>query len=151
MTAGQTYNFEPGKPSLTLLDVVTIHHDGRIEIRDGKSPDEAAVAFWECVRKALPIGWQPIETAPRDGRLLLSYWGKEPVFVYWGRVRETVERKVKRRWGFGHRIETDARTSEPAWRVAIWSPRLGWGPNGNCGDFTPPAWQPIPPPPERTP
>ncbi len=43
---------EPGR--MTLLDVVTIHRDGQVEMKDGVSLDEASLAFWKAVAAMAP-------------------------------------------------------------------------------------------------
>ena len=40
--------------TIKLFDVVTIHADGRVEIKDGVPMDAAAEAFWRAVRDLAP-------------------------------------------------------------------------------------------------
>ena len=95
------------------------------------------------------MDWQPIETAPKDGEIFLSYWRDVPVFVSWvGDVDDEVEyKRVGPFWN--RRTEKTVISRETGFRVVSWSPRLGWGVNGNCAIFTPPAWMPLPDPPSN--
>jgi hypothetical protein len=64
--------------------VFSIHPDGRVEIGEGMTKDDAAKAFWDYVISVDPRGripppvdrWQPIETAPAGQQMLV--W--EPLY-----------------------------------------------------------------------
>ena len=73
-----------------------------------------------------PPAWQPINSAPKDGRVLLSYWGKYPQFIAW----------IK---GEG-------------WRVLMPPARgIGFSIHGNFAPFTPEYWLSLPAPPVLAP
>lgn len=90
--------------------------------------------------------WQPIEDAPMDGTRILSVWDGVPVFIAYGSVLHT-SYKYQSIWDrlFGKITKTET-TSDRAWRVLSWGPRLGWTWNGNCEEYSPTIWTPIPMP-----
>ena len=91
--------------------------------------------------------WQPIETAPKDGRAILIY---EPSGHY-GRLSNED-------WDFNeHGIGTQIARRFDDYRFAIGYWRInrrpdsneeygGWG-NRNCADVNPTHWMPLPDPP----
>jgi hypothetical protein len=67
--------------------------------------------------------WRPIETAPKDGTVLLSLWGDDPQFIAWINFKD-----------------------EEGWRVLMPPARgVGWGIHGNFAPYEPKVWMPIPP------
>lgn len=87
---------------------------------------------------------QPMDTAPKDGTVLLSFWNDVPVFIGYGTSWNTsYEYKSFFDRMRGRKTKIKTPTGE-RWRVLSWSPRIGWGWNGNCGSFNPPGWMPIP-------
>ena len=83
--------------------------------------DELDAVLAATPEPAPPSGWQPIETAPKDGRVLLAYWGDTPQFIGWD--------------GEG-------------WRVLMPPARgMGFGIHGNFAPFQPTHWMPLPAPP----
>ena len=67
--------------------------------------------------------WQPIETAPKDGEVFLTYWHDMPVFCAW--VDD------------GFRVLMSVGGATPHLVV-----------HGNFAPFTPSHWMPLPTPPE---
>jgi hypothetical protein len=71
--------------------------------------------------------WQPIATAPKDGRAILIFDPERPESEEWR----------------GHKFD-DHRFSVGYWRT--WAPHGGWG-NRNNATVEPTHWMPLPEPP----
>lgn len=82
--------------------------------------------------------WQPIETAPKDGRAILIY---QPNGHPFGR-RE-------RHYDFDHRgqVKNCAEYDDRYYAIGYWRPWGGWG-NRNAADVHPTHWMPLPEPPQ---
>lgn len=87
----------------------------------------------------MSIEWKPIARAEKDSGIKLSMWRDSPVFIAW--FPPSPDRVTKRRkWiaPFLSREFEETKPGEPGgWYVLSWSPRLGWGVNGNCAPFEP--------------
>lgn len=91
--------------------------------------------------------WQPIETAPRDGRIVIAYWDDMPVFVSWC---DKPPRRVAHhtgRWPF--RKTTYEEVEQSGFRVCIPMRGGGYGLHGNYAPFMPTHWMPLPNPPVK--
>ena len=80
--------------------------------------------------------WQPIETAPKDGRAILIY---EPTGRY-GNLQSDYQAERN-----GPRVKFD----DYRFAIGYWRPygSGGWG-NRNCSDVNPTHWMPLPEPPK---
>lgn len=95
---------------------------------------EAAAAI--AAMRGEPVGWQPIETAPKDGAII-DVWRKEfgRETVYWGRrPHECGE--------MGPHCDSDwHREKQPGWVCSTFGEYVG----GDHAPFT--HWMPLPTPP----
>jgi hypothetical protein len=90
--------------------------------------------------------WQKIETAPKDGRVLLSVFGGTIVFIAYvvcTRRMSVVEKGI---WPFRKVIEESI--DETGWRILMTSRNMFYAVHGNYGPFQPTHWQPLPEPPK---
>lgn len=87
--------------------------------RDGSDGDLCDVCYWR--KRAESYGWQPIETAPKDQRILV-WTGVEMYCAHWAK-----------------NIFTD----DEAWIVAQ------WGDNRDQALVRPTHWMPLPEQPEK--
>lgn len=105
----------------------------QVAIASGQAdmPDEDYADMFNAVLSLIedaldePTGWQPIETAPKDGTRVLAIWGKHGTqIIYWYSWEERPEYLVK--------------------AGACWKPE-----NQRCPiNATPTHWMPLPHPPE---
>ena len=90
-----------------------------------------------------PAIWQPIETAPKDGRAILIF---EPNGHY-GSLRTS---HMPRDFAGGVYYRDDPRLlhfDDLRYAVGYWRLYGGWG-NRNCNDVNPTHWMPLPEPPK---
>lgn len=89
-------------------------------------------------------GWRPIETAPKDGTVILGFARKAPRFVFWHVIEpETLDEEPCEGWAAIWYEE----------RVMLLAPGMGWthkeieGSNYYYEGDGPTHWQPLPAPP----
>lgn len=86
--------------------------------------------------------WQPIETAPKDGRVFLAYAGQYPQFVAWVETEEEEFIQDDWRWWRWRKVVR----REAGFRILMPPARgMGFGIHGNYAPFTPTHWMPLPP------
>lgn len=68
------------------------------------------------------MDWQPIETAPKDGTIILTYWRDHPVLAAWENDGE--------REGF--------------WVLMFTRGGAGYSLHGNYAPYIPTHWLPVP-------
>ena len=83
--------------------------------------------------------WQPIDTAPKDGTIFLSYFDDIPVFCFYS---EEYDMKIIR-YGFCGLKKKKEWVKKSGFRVAILSRDKQFGTHGNYLMFTPKYWMPI--------
>lgn len=86
--------------------------------------------------------WQPIKTAPKDGRIVFSYWNDTPVLIAYVKMKPTVYRRSTGVWPF-RKTEEDVREND-GWRVVSLGRNCDYGIHGNYEPFEPEMWAPIP-------
>jgi hypothetical protein len=92
--------------------------------------------------------WQPIETAPKNGQILLAYYGFFlPVLITWVDRRATKKSETTGTWPFRKSKITER--DESGWRVLILTRDLIYSVHGNFPPFQPTHWMPLPEPPEH--
>lgn len=95
----------------------------------------------ESSANALPKGWFSGETAPRDGQVILTYWGLIPTFAAWSDGQPA---RFGKRFPWSPLRETERRV-EPGFRCVFWIARSSvWGADGGRAPFMPRWWMPIP-------
>ncbi len=92
---------------------------------------------------------QPIETAPKNEQVIMSFWDNLPVMIAWSNAEPKITQNVTGVWPFRKRETiTEERTG---WRVLIFIRDWGYGIHGNFPPFNPTHWMPLPAPPSETP
>ena len=113
-------------------------HDG-----EGELDDEAAIADLMQALRALPTvsdGWQPIETAPRDGSEFLSAGG----------INGTAGKSYATRWLSPGPYTTENGKNTEGERRYQYPDGFYWaGYDGFVGPIDPTIWRPLPAPPSE--
>lgn len=119
-----------------------------IEVHDFDALIDRAVSALRALRDA-PVGWRPIETAPRDGAEILLY---APACEFQGRP-------VAERVTFGHWMQHEGGTIECRDADGRWIGQdddegfegwMSWD-GGFTAEHPPTHWMPLPEPPEPRP
>lgn len=107
-------------------------------IRDGKYANQLARLISLAKAEALAEGWQPIETAPKDGTEVLLHGDGRTTYGQW--VAPSKMPRLHYQDGFAPEEVWDE--FDPHW--ASW--------DGGFTDEHPPThWRPLPPPPKEAP
>lgn len=90
-------------------------------------------------------GWQPIETAPKDGTPILIFQPSGQRNSYMP-IDALKEGEFTYRWDDPRLLWFD----DARWAIGYWRPypNGGWG-NRNSATVTPSHWMPLPTPPEQ--
>lgn len=113
-----------------------------------------AIAIYKAALEAAPsspvAGWQPIETAPKDGTIFLAIVFGSPQFVAWVEDVKHTQRDTLPVAGFMGLLKVERRTvtQESGFRVLMPPARgCGFGIHGNFAPIEPTHWMPLPQPP----
>jgi hypothetical protein len=85
--------------------------------------------------------WRLINTAPKDGSIIIGKYDNVPVFMAWVDLPDTLITKIVRKWIFKKSI-TEYYRSESGWRILALGSDLAYYIHGNFGPFNPSHWLP---------
>lgn len=118
----------------------------QVAIASGQAdmPDEGYADMFNAVLALIddalqePSGWQPIETAPKDGTPIL-------IFQPNGRRDFYMPTEALKEGEFSYRIGDPRGTffDDTHWAIGYWRPWGGWG-NRNSATVNPTHWMPLP-------
>ena len=83
--------------------------------------------------------WQPIETAPKDGSIIITHWKDFPVLAAWIEGNERTKDVLTGIWPF-RKLKTVTRGEKNGWRVVMLCRDFEYGVHGNYGVFAPKHW-----------
>ena len=122
----------------TLQEASTKALDALRKAMQGNLDFDVALEAFEALANAEPAGWQPIETAPKDGRPILLFGDCRVTSGNWSAPSETP--RIIYQDGFAPDTEWDE--WEPYWE--------SWD-GGFTEEHPPTHWMPLPAAPKDTP